>query len=815
MDNRPQGREKNVTGHGNGVSRRGSGLGTGPVGNSGGYSGRTPRSGGSGPSRGSGGSGGGLLRTIVLIAALLGGGAGATSFLGGGSEQAYPVQPQPTYSQSTTQQSNPYESLFGSSGSHSQSGSNMTQGFDYSALFGGGNSSTSSASGWAQGTNTGALNTAANPAAREKRTRILGNGQDTVTIMVYMCGTDLESKSAMASKDLQEMVNATLSDQVNLLVYTGGCRQWRNNIVSSSVNQIYKIENGSITCLNKNAGSGAMTSPKTLSSFIQFCSKNYPANRNMLILWDHGGGSISGYGYDEKDRTAGSMTLKKLDEALAAGKTQFDFIGFDACLMATLENGLTMAPYADYLIASEETEPGLGWYYTNWLTALSRNTSLSTLELGKKIADDFVSTCNQNCPGQKTTLSVVDLAELEATVPADFKAFSASTLELLKNDGYKTVSGARSSTREFSVSSKIDQVDLVHLALNLDTEESRALADTIRSAVKYNKTSSNMTNAYGLSLYFPYQKVSGVNNAVAAYNAIGLDDTYTDCIRTFASLEVSGQAAGGGTTSPVTTLSGQSYGGNTVGADMLTQMLAQLLGGNTGIYGITPGSASFFDRSLDLQATADFLAENRFDPDALVWNDSILHLSEQQWAMVRDLELNVFVDDGEGYIDLGLDNTFDFTADGDLIGAYDGSWIAIDDQNVAYYHMDTTTDENGYTITGRVPVMLNGSRADLILVFTSDNPYGYIAGARSDYRDGETETVAKGITQLEIGDTIDFLCDYYTYSGEYADSYYLGDPHIYTGTETISNVYIDAAAVATYRITDIYNNSYWTPVIPD
>ncbi len=809
MENRPQGRQKNITGSGKPVGRRGSGQGTGPVGSSGGF----PRpssnsSGGNSPARSSSG-GGGIFKLIILLVILFGGGGGALNLLGGDSGQTAPINTQPTYTQTTSPASmeNPLSSIFGALGS------SMTQGFDYSGMFSQtGSSGTYGSSGWMKTANTGKLNTSVDPAARNKYTQIKGNGQDTVTIMLYLCGTDLESRSGMATKDLKEMLSATLSDKVNLIIYSGGCTQWKNNVMSSSVNQIYKAQDGGLLCLEKDAGTGVMTSPKTLSSFIQYCSENFPANRNMLILWDHGGGSISGYGYDEKNRSAGAMSLKGLNEALSSAKTKFDFIGFDACLMATLETGLTMAPYADYLIASEETEPGLGWYYTNWLTALSKNTSMSTLEIGKTIADDFVGACAQSCPGQKTTLSVVDLAELEATVPSDFKSFASSTLELLKNDGYQAVSNARSSAREFAVSSKIDQIDLVHLALKLGTKESKALAETILSAVKYNKTSSDMTNAYGLSLYFPYQKVNKVNSAVAAYDAIGMDDAYSDCIRAFASMEVSGQTAAGGTTSPLTSLSGGSYGSSSIGGDLLAQMLTQLLGGSS-------ESSSFFDRSMDIDSAVEFLSENRFDPDAMVWTSTsggyLMHMSEKQWSLVQDLELNVFVDDGEGYIDLGLDNTFDFTTDGDLIGTYDGTWLAIDSQPIAYYHTNTTVEEDGsYTITGRVPVLLNDSRADLILVFSSENPYGYIAGARTDYRDGETDTIAKGITEIEVGDTIDFLCDYYAYDGSFLDSYFLGDQHIYTGEEMISNVYIDIDAVAAYRVTDIYQNNYWTPVIP-
>lgn len=135
---------------------------------------------------------------------------------------------------------------------------------------------------------------------------------------------------------------------------------------------------------------------------------------------------------------------------------------------------------------------------------------------------------------------------------------------------------------------------------------------------------------------------------------------------------------------------------------------------------------------------------------------------------------------------------------------------------MAYYHTETLDDGENYTITGRVPVLYNGDRADLILVFGNDNPYGYVAGVRYDYKDGETETIAKGITEIQDGDTIDFLCDYYTYDGEYSDSYMLGDRLEVSGELEISNVYLPDSdrAAASYKFTDMYNQSYWTPVIP-
>ncbi len=837
--NRPRSRQKNVTGGSKGVKRRGSGLGTGPVG-----SGMGPMGGGSSSGMGQSGgdfeysaggsgrrtraSGGGkspLLIIIVIVVALLGGGGGLSSvlpmLLGG----------------SSSTQDDAGQSVVGSlleTVTSTGSNTGTSAGNSTGSLLGGLgallNTGTTS-SGWELGSNTGRLNTSVASEAREKRTEILGKGRDVVTIMVYMCGTDLESRSGMATSDLQEMLNADLGDNVNLIVYTGGCKQWKNNVVSNSKNQIYQVIDGQLKLLKKDAGSVSMTDPDTLTEFITWCAKNYPANRNQLIFWDHGGGSISGYGYDEKYKSSGSMNLAEINQALKKADVTFDFIGFDACLMATLETALMLAPYSDYLIASEETEPGVGWYYTNWLTDLGENTSMSTIEIGKKIVDDFVETCASKCRGQKTTLSVVDLAELEMTVPDELKAFSKSASEMIQDNEYQAVSEARYNTREFAQTNAIDQVDLVHLAQNLGTEEGEALAEALLSTVKYNRTSSNMTNAYGLSIYFPYKKVSSVDQVVDTYEAIGMDEEYARCIQEFASLEVGGQTATGGTSTALPSLLGALLGSGSTssstgglvssygGADAISDLLGGLLTGQVAnIAGLDRSNTEFLNESsMDTEAMAEYLAENYFDASALVWTTNeegqrVLQLSEEQWGLVHGLELNMFYDDGEGFIDLGFDNVFEFDAQGRLIGETDRTWLAINGQPVAYYYMDTVDDGVNYTITGRVPVLLNGERANLILVFDNENPYGYIAGARTDYVEGETETVAKGMSELQVGDTLDFVCDYYSYDGEYMDSYYLGEQMVVTEEMVISNVDVgDGGVLATYRFTDIYNQHYWTP----
>lgn len=806
-ENRPRGREKHVTGGGDGVHRRGSGLNTGgPVG--GGNSNDAPFRGQG--QRSSGGSRRGLTRAggvslpVLIIAAI------AYFFVGGGTGSS-------------------------SSSIYSDYADYASQSYT--------DSYSSAETGWTDDSNTGDLNTEVSSSARDKRTVIKGNGEDTVTIMVYMCGTDLESKSGMATSDLTEMTKATLSDKINLLVYTGGCTKWQNNVISNKVNQIYKVENGGVECLEEDMGTDSMTDPDNLAEYIQWCAKNYPANRNELILWDHGGGSISGYGYDEKNTNSGSMSLAGINTALKKGGVTFDFIGFDACLMATLENAMMLTNYADYLIASEETEPGVGWYYTNWLTKFSKNTSMDTVELGKIIVDDFVKTCASECKGQATTLSVIDLAELQETVPTPLSDFSESTADLIKGNEYKKVSTARSNTREFAQSSSIDQVDLIHLAKNLGTTESKKLATVLESAVKYNLTSSNMTNAYGISIYFPYKRSSYVDTMITTYEEIGMDDEYSKCIQEFASLETYGQVASGGSSSQLSSLLGSllgssgsyssygyedyddsygsyndysSYGSSYGSASVVGELLNSFLSSDmSGITGLGRSNTEFLNKS-DAESSAEYIAENQFDSSALVWTENsegqqVIALSEDQWSLVQSLELNFFYDDGQGYVDLGLDNVFEWDDDGNLIGENDHTWLAINGQPVAYYYLETVEDGDEYTITGYVPAMLNGERVELMLAFDSENPYGYILGARTDYDEDTTLTLSKGLTELKDGDTLDFLCDYYSYEGEYQDSYYLGEQMTIDGDIEISNVDVGEGAVkATYRFTDIYQQHYWT-----
>ena len=164
---------------------------------------------------------------------------------------------------------------------------------------------------------------------------------------------------------------------------------------------------------------------------------------------------------------------------------------------------------------------------------------------------------------------------------------------------------------------------------------------------------------------------------------------------------------------------------------------------------------------------------------------------------------------------MGLDNVFDFDEEGNLLGNVEKTWLAVNGQPVAYYHESTVDGGEHYAITGYVPVLHNGCRAELLLAFDDENPYGAVTGVRAVYSEGETETIAKSDSALQEGDTLEFLCDYYGYDGTYQDSFLLGDPLTVPAEGlTVSDVPLEGDVRATYRFTDLYQQSWWTPSIP-
>lgn len=340
---------------------------------------------------------------------------------------------------------------------------------------------------------------------------------DTWSVFVYMCGSDLESNYGAATADIKEMIDAKPSDEVTVIIQTGGAQKWQNFGISANKISRYILKNGELNLLEKqpqaNMGDG-----RTLYEFLDFCNKYYAADRQVLLFWDHGAGSVFGFANDE-NYGFDSILLSELRGALSSvygdnpKNKPFELIGFDTCLMATVDTAASIELFANYFVASQEIEPGNGWQYTLWLSALSDNTNMSTVELGKTICDAYYQGCVDEDSEQTATLSLIDLNKINPMIKAWNVFGMYALMQASENDAfYATIGRAASRSENFSnsksngYSNMVDMGDFISKVSAASVERHPAADEMqkyLKEAVLY-QVSGPAHKASGLSCYYPF-----------------------------------------------------------------------------------------------------------------------------------------------------------------------------------------------------------------------------------------------------------------------------------------------------------------------
>ena len=387
-------------------------------------------------------------------------------------------------------------------------------------------------------------------AIRDPFVTLKGDGTDTVTVMVYLNGSSLESDNGCATSDLKEMLSASLSDNVNVVIQTGGTRKWHNSNISSKKSQRYVIQNNTLVLVDDSLGQLDVTEENTLADFITFCATNYPADRNILILWDHGAGPVYGFGENEVGRDYyAALTLDEMQRAIARSGVKFEMIGFDACLMGTIETACALYDHADYLIASEDFEPGEGWQYQNWLSLLGYNSSTPMKDVAKVIIDDFIADSRSN--GNEAILSLIDLRYMRLLFSAWGNFAYASEADLLAcNYNMEMQRSDRAGARfegglwEYLFGgSTLDEyyncVDLMALASTVDSDEAKALSSALSYALVYSAATSGDAEMTGLSVTLPYGDSDFYNDMADIFLKCGLDQNYVTFLKKFVSADAS------------------------------------------------------------------------------------------------------------------------------------------------------------------------------------------------------------------------------------------------------------------------------------
>ncbi|MER2235557.1 MAG: clostripain-related cysteine peptidase, partial [Candidatus Limivicinus sp.] len=175
----------------------------------------------------------------------------------------------------------------------------------------------------------------------------VASAEEDWTIFVYICGSNLESDYSYASDNMQQMADAYTNSNVRYVVETGGAESWNNAASPNELDRFLITQGGSYLVDRQPVAS--MGDSNTLADFLRWGLQNYPASHVGLVLWDHGSGSINGVCFDDL-ADEDSLTLQDIDKALSSVKDLrpqgFDFVGFDACLMATVETAAMLAPHA-------------------------------------------------------------------------------------------------------------------------------------------------------------------------------------------------------------------------------------------------------------------------------------------------------------------------------------------------------------------------------------------------------------------------------------------------------------------------------------
>lgn len=549
----------------------------------------------------------------------------------------------------------------------------------------------------------------------------------TWAIYWYLCGSDLESNGGFATSDLMEMMEVALPENVRVVIQTGGAKTWQNNVVDADVLQRYVYDSEGLTLVDE-LPPASMGDAATLTDFLRYCKQNYPAEKTAVLFWNHGGGSVSGAAFDER-YGYDSLTLDEMQTAFGRvweadeNNPPLELVGFDTCLMATVDVAGTFAGTARYLVASEEVEPANGWDYTGWLGALAADPAMDGAALGKVICDAYYAGCQAVGTHSNATLSLTDLTRTGPLLEA-YEAFGAEALAAACEDPGFFSRFARiaaqsenygGNTREQGYTNMVDLGHMARQSTGL-LQTAGDVLNALEDCVLYRVSGPYRAESTGLSCYYSY---NGDLNDLYGYTNVGTGQAF----KYFYSYELTGQLDDAG----MEYISGMNY-------EELPQIQSLAAMGWDG---------------MPLQVDEDGVSHLTLGPEA----DSIL-------AGIG-FSLYYFDEENDIMLLLGTDN--DMNADwenGVFSDNFRGVWGGIDGHMV---YMELCFEGEDYNLYS-VPVLLNGEPYNLQVAYDFTTEEWSILGARQGI--GEAGMSDKELRLLQPGDTLTTIWYLSSYSGE-------------------------------------------------
>ncbi len=257
---------------------------------------------------------------------------------------------------------------------------------------------------------------------------------------------------------------------------------------------------------------------KEYVKFVVETVRAYPAKHYCSVMWNHGSGwkdahgdIIKGISYDDQSGhhiTTNELTVA-LDEIKAAIGKKIDVFCFDACLMQMIEVAYAIKDGADYLIASEETEPGEGYPYFEILKGLKNGVAPEAFS--KHIVEVYAASYNGGSAGNSSsTQSALKCSEIDNVADA-INGFCKASMSANYGAQFKA---ALNAAQKFYYRTNIDFGHFVALTKNSIKDEAfQTAADKMQAALNKLVVSNgisgyNTKNATGLAIYMPASSYS-------------------------------------------------------------------------------------------------------------------------------------------------------------------------------------------------------------------------------------------------------------------------------------------------------------------
>ena len=631
-----------------------------------------------------------------------------------------------------------------------------------------------------------------------------GNGNTVV--LTYIIGSDLETKIAAASYNIDQIKDATKQGEgLTFVIEAGGSQRWfTSEIPERSVGR-YVVRNGKMERVQELDTYTVMSQKETLSDFLNWAKEAYPADRYMLVFWDHGGGLSSGYGMDalnkRKDNIYGTLMVDEIISAIKDSGITFDLVGFDACLMQDIEIALELEPYADYYIASEESEPAGGWFYTSAFSRLAKDPTLSTEEFAKEIVgcyDQYNRIISDGKDNPDFTLSVLDLTYVKLAYEKLCSLFDRQKKAIAEAEAnFVDISLAAKNAYTFGNKEQIDLVHYLQLLKETDYDESVISDSELQEIINYsnacvvarNRMSASGIN--GLAFTFPYNSI----------------DTYTYVYKQLKELDLSSQ--------------------EDFSDDFFSIMAASRKAGNEEYQ-----SDDFLMKILNTDLTKEEWYKTGFEnyvTSAPMVNIPIhqngdgysLELSDSIWNIVADaMQFYYKVMDDGTLMYLGKDYSGRDDENGHPMITTDGTWIMLDGQPIPYEATKVTETDEGTKFYGTSKAKLN-NETEVILYIEWDPAKDGEAPAKGritgyDDADHEVAFMEKGTQKLDPGDTLNFLFDFYDEEGNLVASKTAGKPYyvITSDNITVSDGKLGSCVLKHgILLTDVYQRQFQTEMV--